>query len=124
MRERKIPTKKINTPGGMLSRLKDKLLVALGVDASRLALCIERYAVKNNGGVRNSDSHSARTNMLKAIQRGELTIFIFFRILQALEIVNIKFTITVTTKDGKEYTVSESTSRNNTIKKEDNNENL
>ena len=107
MNNRNKPSSEFNTPGGILIRLKNKLLARLRIDATRLNLLVDKYAVKLNGGRRNAQSQSDRTNLLAALNRKQLSINKFFSFLMALDLKSVKITITIETKDGDVVSVEE-----------------
>lgn len=97
----------LNTPGGMLIRLKNKILATLRIDPTRLNLLLEKYAIKLNGGRKDYKSQSTRTNLAAALNKDYISINKFFGFLMALEPKSVKISVTVTLKNGEEYTVDE-----------------
>lgn len=106
MRKRKQDSE-FNTPGGMLTRLKNKLLAIMRIDPTRFNLLVERYAIKLNGGKKDIKSQSERTNLMSSFNDNKLTIKRFFAFLMCLELKSVRITITVVTKDDEEFEVSE-----------------
>lgn len=97
----------LNTPGGMLIRLKNKILATLRIDPTRLNLLLEKYSIKLNGGRKDHNSQSTKTNLSAAINRDYISINKFFGFLMILEPKNVKISVTITLKNGEEYTVDE-----------------
>lgn len=97
----------LNTPGGMLIRLKNKILATLRIDPTRLNLLLEKYSIKLNGGRKDHKSQATKTNLSAAINRDYISINKFFGFLMILEPKNVKISVTITLKNGEEYTVDE-----------------
>lgn len=97
----------INTPDGILVRLKNKLCLALGIDTHKLKILIDRFVLKAFNGVTNSKVHFDKINTYNEINKEKMTIKVFFKFLKILEITKVRISITVTTKRNVSVTVYE-----------------
>lgn len=97
----------INTPDGILVRLKNKLCLALGIDTHKLKILIDRFVLKAFNGITNSKVHFDKINTYNEINKEKMTIKVFFKFLKILEITKVRISITVTTKRNVSVTVHE-----------------
>lgn len=97
----------VNTPDGILVRLKNKLCLALGVDTYKLKVLIDRFVLKAFNGVTNSKVHFDKINTYNEINKEKMTIKVFFKFLKILEIVKVRISVEVTTKRGVTVSVYE-----------------
>lgn len=97
----------INTPDGILVRLKNKLCLALGIDTHKLKILIDRFVLKAFNGITNSKVHFDKINTYNEINKEKMTIKVFFKFLKILEITKVRISITVTTKRNVSVTVYE-----------------
>jgi len=97
----------INTPDGVLARLKHKICIALKIDNTRLRMLIDRFVLKVFNGVENTRTHYDKINIYNELSKNRMTIKVFFKFLRILDLPKVKITITVTTRRGDEVTVSE-----------------
>lgn len=96
----------MNTPEGVLVRIKNKLSLALGVNPPTLKLLIDRY-VSMNSGRNSSKAHFDKVNAYDQLSGEKMTIKVFFKYLRILQIKKITIAVTVTTVRDKVVTVSE-----------------
>ncbi|EKD89662.1 MAG: hypothetical protein ACD_33C00014G0004 [uncultured bacterium] len=97
-----------NTPGGLLVKLKDKILLNLEIDLFKLKYLIDNFVVNNFNGIENSSKvHFAKVNLYNEFTKNRMTIKVFFKFLHIIKIKQIKFTITLTTVNNKTVEVSE-----------------
>lgn len=124
MNNRNKPSSEFNTPGGILIRLKNKILTRMRIDATRLNLLVDKYSIKLNGGRKNARSQSDRTNLLAALNKNHISINKFFSFLMALDLKSVKITVTIVTKDDEEIVVEEkATFRNESLEEKTNESN-
>lgn len=97
----------VNTPDGVLVRLKDKLCLALGIDVHKLKILIDRFVLKAFNGVTNSKVHFDKINTYNDLNKPKMTIKVFFKFLKIAEIASVRISITATTKRGVTVTVHE-----------------
>lgn len=97
----------INTPDGILVRLKNKLCLALGIDTHKLKILIDRFVLKAFNGITNAKVHFDKINTYNEINKEKMTIKVFFKFLKILEITKVRISITVTTKRNVSVTVYE-----------------
>ena len=96
-----------NTPEGILARIKNKLLITMGLDSYHLKTVVDRYIAEVFAKYPGSKTQSTKTNTLSALSKLTMTIKVFFQFLKILRINKVKFTITVTTSRGREFTVTD-----------------
>lgn len=106
MQKRKEPVS-VNTPDGVLARLKHKLGIALKVDNHKLRILIDRFVMKVFNGVQNSSMHYDKINTYNELNKPRMTIKVFFKYLRILDIKKVTFSVTVETSRGVVVTVSE-----------------
>lgn len=98
---------RLNTPEGLLVRLKTKLCLALNVNAPTLKLLIDRY-VSMNYDRTSTRTHFTKVNIYNELSSDKMTIKVFInKFLRIIQIQKLKITVTVTTSRGKEVTVTE-----------------
>ena len=95
-----------NTPEGVLVFMKNKLNIALGIDTRVMKLLIDRFVILNLGKG-SSKTHFAKVNTYKELFSPKMTIKVFFKYLNIIRLKSIKITITATTINDREVTVSE-----------------
>lgn len=95
-----------NTPEGVLVRIKDKLCSAMELDVDRIKLLVDRF-VTQSLNVTGSKAHFTKTNTFNDLTRKRMTIKVFFKFLRIILVQKVTISITVTTVDDKEFTVSE-----------------
>ena len=106
MRVKKEP-ETINTPDGVLARLKHKICIALNIDNTRLRMLIDRFVLKVFNGVENTRTHYDKINIYNELSKNRMTIKVFFKFLRILDLPKVRITVTVTTRRGDEITVFE-----------------
>ncbi len=106
MRVKKEP-ETINTPDGVLARLKHKICIALNIDNTRLRMLIDRFVLKVFNGVENTRTHYDKINIYNELSKNRMTIKVFFKFLRILDLPKVRITVTVTTRRGNEITVFE-----------------
>jgi len=97
----------VNTPEGILVRLKDKLCLALGLDAYKIKLLIDRFILTTFQGSLNTKSHFAKVNIYNELSKNKMTIKVFFKFLRIINVKNIKISVTIRTHKDREFTVHE-----------------
>ena len=99
----------LNTAGSVLARLKNKILLELGIDYARLLTLVDNYVIQQNGGVESTKSHQHRSNTINEFNRAEMTIKVFVnKFLAVLRANDIKISVTLKMRDGSEVVVHES----------------
>ena len=101
------PKQVVNTPEGILVRLKDKLCLALDLDVYKIKLLIDRFITTSFQGNLNTKSHFAKVNIYNELSKNKMTIKVFFKFLRIINVKNIKISITIRTQKDREITVSE-----------------
>jgi hypothetical protein len=96
----------LNTPEGVLVRVKNKLSLALGINTQTLRLLIDRY-VSIKYGKAYSKSHFDKVNTFGELTTDKMTIKVFFKYLRIIQIKKITIAITVTTARDKQVTIKE-----------------
>jgi hypothetical protein len=96
----------LNTPEGVLVRIKNKLNLALNINAQTLRLLIDRY-VSIKYGKSYTKNHFDKVNTYNELCIDKMTIKVFFKFLRIIQIKKITINVTVTTARDKEVTVSE-----------------
>lgn len=96
-----------NSPESVLVRLKDKLCEGMELDADRLKLLVDRF-VTQSLNVTGTKAHFTKTNTFNDLIRKRMTIKVFFKFLRIALVQKVKLSVTVTTVDDKEFTVTES----------------
>lgn len=96
-----------STPEGILVRLKNKIMLKIGLDGNRLKIIIDRFVKKNMTEIPPSKAHFAKINIYNELNKEKMTIKVFFKFLRILNIKNVNITIKLTTESGKEILVSE-----------------
>ena len=97
----------VNTPDGVLVRLKNKLCIALGVDTHRLKILIDRFVMRAFNGVTNTSMHFDKINTYNEINKNKMTIKVFFKFLKIIDIKTVTISIKVVTRRDVEVIVSE-----------------
>lgn len=94
------------TPDGVLVRLKNKIALAMQINAQTLRLLIDSYytAMYGKGYAK---SHNDKVNALGDFTRDKMTIKVFFKFLRVIKAKKITITMTITTARDKEVTVSD-----------------
>lgn len=98
--------KYVNTPEGVLVRIKNKINLAMHINTQTLKLYIDSY-VSSKYNKSSTKAHFDKVNAYVDFCRDKMTIKVFFKYLRVLRIKKISFTITVTTARGHEVTVTE-----------------
>lgn len=106
LRVRKEP-ETVNTPDGVLVRIKNKLCLALSIDPHKLKLLIDRFVIKAFNGVTNTKMHHDKINTYNEINKNKMTIKVFFKFLKIIEAKSVSITVKVVTKRDIEVTVVE-----------------
>lgn len=96
-----------HTPEGVLVRLKEKLRLKLGIDASVLKILIDRFVSNTFQGVTSSKTHFAKVNIFNELAKNKMTIKVFFKFLKIISIKKVTITITAVTMRDREVSVSE-----------------
>ena len=96
----------VNSPEGILVRMKNKISLALGVNPETLRLLIDRY-VSIKYGKAYSKSHFDKVNTYGELTSDKMTVKVFFKYLKIIQIKKITIAMTVTTARDKEITVRE-----------------
>lgn len=99
--------KSSNNPENLLVRIKNKLNIAMGIDATRLKLYIDRYVIRTFDGKVNSTATYDKVNAYNELTSDKMTVKVFFKYLAMLDLASIRFTVTIKTIRGAEYTVHE-----------------
>lgn len=97
----------INTPEGLLVRIKNKICIELGIDPGRLKVLIDKFVVRAFNGVENSKAHYDKVNHYNDFTKNTMTIKVFFKFLRTIRIKKMKITVEVTTERDVVATVSE-----------------
>lgn len=98
----------VDPAGNVLVRLKDAILIELGIDTARLITLVDTFVIQQNGGVENSRTHTARTNTINELNRPEMTIKVFFnKFLPILRANGIEINMTIKTAMGDVVEVTE-----------------
>lgn len=97
----------VNTPDGVLVRLKNKLSIAMGIDIHKLKVLIDRHVMRTFNGKVNSKTHFDRVNAYNELTRDKMTIKVFFKFLRMLDIKSVRITVEVTTKQDNTFKVKE-----------------
>ena len=97
----------LNTPEGLLVRIKTKLCLALGINTPTMRILIDRFV--NQHYDRNSvKTHFTKVNLYNELNADKMTIKKFINdFLRIIQVSKFKLTVTVTTVRGKEVTVTE-----------------
>lgn len=94
------------TPEGVLVRLKNKIGIAMQINAQTLRLLIDSYyTIMYGRGY--AKSHNDKVNAYGDFTRDKMTIKVFFKYLRIIKVKKITITITLTTVRDKEVTVTE-----------------
>lgn len=96
----------MNTPEGVLVRIKNKINLALHINSQTLKLYIDSY-VSAKYSKSSAKAHYDKVNNYHDFCKDKMTIKVFFKYLRVLRIKKISFSITVTTARGNEVTVTE-----------------
>ena len=96
-----------NTPEGILVRIKNKLCLATGIDTFLLRSLIDKFITTSLQGETSSKTHFAKVNAYNELTASTMTIKVLFKFFRILRVKNVKFTVTITTIKGNEYTATE-----------------
>ena len=96
-----------NTPEGVLTRLKNKICIALNIDIYKLKLLIDKFVNNSFMVSPHSKTHFAKVNIYNELTKSKMTIKVFFKFLRILNIKKLRITLTVTTIKDTELTVFE-----------------
>lgn len=99
----------VNTPDGVLVRIKNKLCMHedLKIDHHKLKLLIDRFVIKAFNGITNARMHHDKINTYNEINKNRMTIKVFFKFLKIIEAKSISISVTIVTKRDIEVTVVE-----------------
>lgn len=96
----------MNTPEGVMVRIKNKVCLALNINTQTLKLLIDRF-VSMKYGRTSSKAHFDKVNTYNELSSDKMTVKVFFKFLRIIQIKKITISVTVTTVRDKEVTVSE-----------------
>lgn len=97
----------LNTPEGLLVRIKMKLCMALNINAPTLRMLVDRF-VNIHYDRTSSKTHFTKVNFYNELSADKMTIKAFInKFLRIIQIKKMVITITVTTIRDKEVTVTE-----------------
>lgn len=97
----------VNTPDGVLVRIKNKLCIALGIDAHRLKILIDRFVMRAFNGVTNTSMHFDKINTYNEINKNKMTIKVFFKFLKIIDVKSVSISVKIVTRRDVEVTVVE-----------------
>lgn len=96
-----------NTSGRSLARIREAIMIKMGIDNTKLKILIERFIAKTKTKDSLDKKHHHKTNAVRTFTSDKLTFYKLVEFWRILEIVKVEIRFKIHTKNKKVFEVEE-----------------